>query len=67
MNTKTTSLVFGILFIAVGLLGFIPNPIIGDSEKAIFHADTLHNMIHIVVVFYFYFLHWLPLLPHRHF
>ena len=48
MNTKTASLIFGILFIAVGLLGFIPNPIIGDSEKAIFHADTLHNMVHIV-------------------
>lgn len=56
MNTKTASLFFGILFIAVGLLGFIPNPVIGDSEKAIFHADTLHNMVHIVsgVLFLFF-------------
>ena len=48
MNTKIAALIFGIVFIAVGLLGFIPNPIIGDSENAIFHADTLHNMVHIV-------------------
>ena len=56
MNTKTASIIIGIIFIAVGLLGFIPNPIIGDSEKAIFHADTLHNMVHVVsgILFLFF-------------
>lgn len=48
MNTKTASLIIGITFIAVGLLGFIPNPIVGGSHNAIFHADAVHNMVHIV-------------------
>jgi hypothetical protein len=48
MTTKSASLIFGLAFIAVGILGFIPNPLIGDSEDAIFHADTLHNIVHVV-------------------
>ena len=48
MKPKTSSLIIGIAFIAVGLLGFISNPIVGDPDKAIFHADTLHNIVHIV-------------------
>ena len=48
MNTKSASLVFGIIFIAVGLLGFVPNPIIADSHNAIFHADAVHSGVHIV-------------------
>ena len=47
MNTKTASLIIGIIFICVGLLGFISNPIIGGSHNAIFHADSVHNMVHI--------------------
>jgi hypothetical protein len=48
MTAKTAALVIGIIFIAVGLLGFIDNPIVYDSETAIFHADTVHNSVHIV-------------------
>lgn len=48
MNTKTASLIIGVIFIAVGLLGFIPNPIVGASHDAVFHADTVHNMVHII-------------------
>lgn len=48
MTAKTAALVFGVVFIAVGLLGFIDNPIIGDADNVIFHADTTHNMVHIV-------------------
>ena len=48
MNTKTASIVIGITFIAVGLLGFVPNPIVGSSHNAIFHADAVHNMVHII-------------------
>ena len=28
-------------------MGFVDNPIIGGSDKAIFHADTFHNGVHI--------------------
>lgn len=48
MNTKSASLLIGVVFIAVGLLGFIPNPIIADSHDAIFHADAVHSTVHIV-------------------
>ena len=47
MSAKKLSLLFGVVFIAVGLLGFVSNPIIGISEGAIFHADTMHNIVHI--------------------
>ena len=48
MTTKTAAILIGIVFIAVGLLGFVSNPIIGESESAIFHADSVHNMVHII-------------------
>ena len=48
MSTKTAALVIGVIFILVGLLGFVENPVIGTSENAIFHADTVHNMVHII-------------------
>ncbi|RNI24530.1 DUF4383 domain-containing protein [Rufibacter latericius] len=48
MTTKTASLLIGFTFLAVGLLGFVPNPIVGDSHNAIFHADAVHNMVHII-------------------
>ena len=48
MSAKTAALVFGLLFIAVGILGYVDNPIVGASETAIFHADSVHNMVHII-------------------
>jgi len=48
MIAQTIAMLIGLVFIAVGLLGFIDNPIIGDGEEVIFHADTKHNMVHIV-------------------
>lgn len=47
MTAKSLSIVFGLAFLAVGLLGFIDNPIVGESPDAIFHADLLHNGVHI--------------------
>lgn len=46
MNAKTASLIIGVTFIAVGLLGFFPNPIIGSN--ALFYTDTIHNVVHLV-------------------
>ena len=48
MNTKTASIIIGLAFIAVGILGFIPNPVVGDSEDAMFHADSLHSIVHLI-------------------
>lgn len=48
MNSKTASIIIGLAFLAVGGLGFVSNPIVGESDTAIFHADTVHNTVHIV-------------------
>lgn len=48
MNTRTASIIWGIVFLAVGLLGFVDNPIIADSHDATFHADSTHSMVHII-------------------
>jgi hypothetical protein len=48
MNSKTASILFGLVFLAVGGLGFVENPIVGESHDAIFHADKIHNIVHLV-------------------
>ena len=52
LTTKTAALVIGIIFIAVGLLGFVPNPLV--SPTGLFAVNTAHNLIHLltgVVIF----------------
>jgi len=47
MTAKTAAIIIGLLFVAVGLLGYVDNPIVGSSEGAIFHTDNIHNIVHI--------------------
>lgn len=35
--------VFGVIFVLVGLLGFVMNPVLG-----LFEVNTLHNFVHIL-------------------
>ena len=44
--SKKLAMTLGVIFLIVGILGFIPNPIVGTD--ALFHADTWHNIVHIV-------------------
>ena len=37
----------GIVLLAVGLLGFISNPIVGSASGALLATDTVHNVIHL--------------------
>jgi threonine/homoserine/homoserine lactone efflux protein len=46
---KTTSLVFGIVFVLVAVLGMIGTPLVGAGEGALFHTNTAHDVIHLVV------------------
>ncbi len=48
MNTKTAAIIIGLAFLAIGILGFVSNPIVGSSADAIFHTDQTHNIVHIV-------------------
>ena len=47
MNTKTAAIIIGLAFLAVGILGFVENPIVGSSADAIFHTDQIHNIVHL--------------------
>lgn len=43
---KKLAIVFGIVFILVGLLAFVENPIVGMG--ALFETNTLHDLVHLV-------------------
>ncbi len=45
--TKTLAKVFGLVFLLVGLLGFVSNPIIGTT--GIFMTNSAHNIVHILI------------------
>lgn len=48
MNTaKTWAALAGIVLVAVGLLGFISNPLVGSASGALVPTDTLHNIVHL--------------------
>lgn len=38
--------ILGVVFVAIGLLGFIPNPLI--SDVGIFHVNAGHNFAHLI-------------------
>ena len=46
MNSKTVSYTFGAVFVAVGILGFVPNPIV--APDGFFAVNTMHNIAHIL-------------------
>jgi hypothetical protein len=46
LNTRTAAIILGIVFIIVGLLGYVPNPIVGPT--GLFLANGPHNLVHIV-------------------
>ncbi len=46
LTSKTICLSFGSVFVLVGLLGFIPNPIV--SSEGIFETNVMHNLVHLL-------------------
>lgn len=48
MTIKNLSWLFGIVFLAVGFLGFVPGITANGHLLGIFEVDTLHNIIHLV-------------------
>jgi hypothetical protein len=44
---KTLAVVFGIVFLIVGALGFFGNPIVG--KDAYFVTDAVHNAVHLLI------------------
>jgi len=44
---KTLGMLFGIVFLAVGILGFVPGVTKDDMLLGIFHVDATHSVVHI--------------------
>ncbi len=44
---KKLAKILGVVFIVVGILGFISNPIVG--AMGFFHANFMHNLVHIIL------------------
>jgi len=44
---KTLAVIFGVILVLLGLLGFVSNPLVGAG--AVFLADTMHNVIRVVL------------------
>ena len=47
ITSKSVSLAFGLAFVAGGLLGFIPNPVV--SADGFFEVNVMHNLLHALV------------------
>jgi hypothetical protein len=45
---KTYATVVGIVLVAVGILGFIPNPIVSSQPGALFAVNVVHNLVHLL-------------------
>jgi hypothetical protein len=52
-GTRSTDLVrswmtlAGVVLVILGLLGFIDNPLVGDSPSALLTTDTIHDVVHL--------------------
>jgi uncharacterized protein DUF4383 len=46
MTAKLAATIIGIVFIAVGILGFFPNPLV--SPTGMFAVNTNHNIVHML-------------------
>lgn len=46
MNTQTASFAFGIVFVLVGILGFVPNPLV--APHGVFAVNFAHNLVHVL-------------------
>src|SRR5687768_5745297 len=44
---KTMAIIFGFVFLLVGILGFVPAATTHGHLLGIFHVNPVHNMIHI--------------------
>lgn len=44
---RTFAIIFGVVFLLVGLMGFIDTPLVG--MEGLFETDTLHDLVHLLI------------------
>jgi hypothetical protein len=47
MDLQKAAKVFGVVFLLVGVMGFIPGVTSNGHLLGIFHVDAVHNMVHL--------------------
>lgn len=45
---KKTALILGVVFVLVGLLAWIPNPLVGAGDNVLFKTNTTHDLVHLL-------------------
>jgi len=45
---KTTAIVFGIVFLLIGILGFVPAVAPDEMLLGVFHVNAAHNIVHLL-------------------
>ena len=45
---KTMAVLFGVVFLLVGILGFVPAVTKDEMLLGIFHVNTAHNAVHLL-------------------
>jgi hypothetical protein len=46
LSSKNITIAFGSVFVLVGVLGFIPNPLV--SSVGLFEVNAMHNLVHLL-------------------
>ncbi len=41
------SIIFGVVFLVIGVLGFVPQVMVGDNLFGLFRVNTVHNIVHL--------------------
>ncbi len=44
---KKLAMILGVIFILIGLAGFVPNPLVG-GPGALFETNNMHNLVHLI-------------------
>src|SRR3954452_22296961 len=45
---KTMAVLFGVILLVVGILGFVPGVTKDEMLLGIFHVNTVHNVVHLL-------------------
>jgi hypothetical protein len=45
---RSAAILFGIVFLAVGILGFVPGVTNNEMLLGVFHVNLAHNIVHVV-------------------
>ncbi|MEJ7748386.1 MAG: DUF4383 domain-containing protein [Candidatus Limnocylindrales bacterium] len=46
-TVKSWATLAGVVLVVIGLLGFIPNPLVGSAQGALVPTDAVHNIVHL--------------------